>query len=100
MTMPRRHTARRQLSERLRFPGSDLLGVNEWQGGQCWPLVQLTGLLRSYEVGAGCPERLLYLPAVPSPLGPRTAATGLPHSQTPLKSGFMYLAPPLWPLAV
>jgi hypothetical protein len=23
---------------------SDLLGVNEWQGGQCWSLVQVAGL--------------------------------------------------------
>ena len=32
---------------------SDHLGVNEWQGSQYWWLMQLTGLLRSYEVGAG-----------------------------------------------
>ena len=42
---------------------SDLLGVNELHGGRCWSLVQLTGLLRSYEVGTGrrgCCTYLLY----------------------------------------
>jgi hypothetical protein len=41
----------------------DLLGVNELRGSQYWPLVQLTGLLRSHEVGAGqrgCCTYLLY----------------------------------------
>jgi hypothetical protein len=38
-------------------------GVNELQGSQYWSLVQFTGLLRSYEVGAGrrgCCTSLLY----------------------------------------
>ena len=42
----------------------DLLGVNEWHGGRYWSLVQLTGLLRSYQIGAGrrgCCTYLLYL---------------------------------------
>ena len=42
---------------------SDHLGVNELHGGQYWSLVQLTGLSRSYEVGAGrrgCCTYLLY----------------------------------------
>ena len=41
----------------------DHLGVNEWHGSQYWSLVQLTGLLRSHEVGAGrrgCCTDLLY----------------------------------------
>ncbi len=40
-----------------------LLGVNELRGSQYWPLVQLTGLLRLCEVGAGrrgCCTYLLY----------------------------------------
>ena len=43
----------------------DLLGVNELHGSQYWSLAQLTGLLRSYEVGArrtGCCPYLLYDP--------------------------------------
>lgn len=42
---------------------SDHLGVNEWHAGLCRSLVQLTGLLRSHEVGAGrigCCTYLLY----------------------------------------
>ena len=45
---------------------SDHLGVNEWHAGLCRSLVQLTGLLRSYEVGAGrigCCTYLLYCPS-------------------------------------
>jgi hypothetical protein len=46
----------------------DLLGVNELHGGRYSSLVQLTGLFRSYEVGAGrggCCIYLLYCrPAV------------------------------------
>ena len=30
---------------------ADHLGVNEWHRGRYWPLVQLTSLLRSHEVG-------------------------------------------------
>jgi hypothetical protein len=44
--------------------GGDLLGVNEWHGSQYWSLVQLMGLVRSYEVSAGrrgCCTYLLYL---------------------------------------
>jgi hypothetical protein len=32
---------------------SDLLGVNEWQGGRSRSLMQVRGLPRSYEVDAG-----------------------------------------------
>jgi hypothetical protein len=48
---------------RYRDRTSDLLGVNEWHGSQYRSLTQLTGLLRSYEVGAGrrgCCTYLLY----------------------------------------
>jgi hypothetical protein len=41
----------------------DHLGVNELHGSRYWSLVQLTGLLRSYEVSAGqsgCCTHLLY----------------------------------------
>ena len=49
--------------EPLRKTRADHLGVNESHGSQYWSLVQLTGLLRSYEVGAGrrgCCTCLLY----------------------------------------
>ena len=41
----------------------DLLGVNEWQGGRCWSLVQVVSLRWSHEVGPGrrgCCTCLLY----------------------------------------
>jgi hypothetical protein len=41
----------------------DLLGVNEWHERQYWSLMQLTALLRSYEVSAGrrgCCNYVLY----------------------------------------
>lgn len=66
----------KSVTARCLWPQADRLGVNELRGSPYWSLVQLTDLLRSYDVGAGrrgCCTYLLYCrSAVLQPSASRT----------------------------